>query len=47
MENFNQNIDDLFNSESKKAEENANFPGFEKVWDKVEQKLDEKEKPAS
>ena len=44
MENFNQNIDDLFNSESKKAEENANFPGFEKVWDKVEQKLDEKEK---
>ena len=44
MENFNQNIDDLFNIESKKAEENANFPGFEKVWDKVEQKLDEKEK---
>lgn len=44
MENFNQNIDNLFNSESKKAEENANFPGFEKVWDKVEQKLDKKEK---
>lgn len=44
MENFNKNIDDLFNSESKKAEENTNFPGFEKVWDKVEQKLDEKEK---
>lgn len=44
MENFNKNIDDLFNSESKKAEENTNFPGFEKVWDKVEQKLEKKEK---
>ena len=43
MENFNKNIDQLFNDESKKAEENTTFPSFEKVWEKVENRLDEVE----
>ena len=43
MENFNKNIDQLFSDESKKAEENTNFPSFEKVWEKVENRLDEVE----
>ncbi|GGP01620.1 hypothetical protein GCM10010992_02730 [Cloacibacterium rupense] len=43
MENFNENIDQLFSDESKKAEENATFPSFEKVWEKVENRLDEVE----
>lgn len=47
MENFEKNIDQFFNSESKKAEENTNFPGFEKVWDKIENRLDETEKKSS
>ena len=42
MENFN-NIDQLFNEESKKSEENTDFPGFEKVWEKVEARLDKAE----
>lgn len=41
MENFNENIDQLFSDESKKAEENTTFPSFEKVWEKVENRLDE------
>lgn len=40
MENFNKNIDQLFNDKSKKAEENTTFPSFEKVWEKVENRLD-------
>ena len=40
MENFNKNIDQLFSDESKKAEENTTFPSFEKVWEKVENRLD-------
>ena len=47
MENFEKNIDQFFSSESKKAEENINFPGFEKVWDKIENRLDETEKKSS
>ena len=43
MENFNKNIDQLFNDKSKKAEENTTFPSFEKVWEKVENRLDEVE----
>ena len=43
MENFNKNIDQLFNDESKKAEENTTFPSFEKVWEKVENRLDKVE----
>lgn len=43
MENFNKNIDQFFSDESKKAEENMNFPNFEKVWDEVEKRLDEVE----
>lgn len=42
MENFNK-IDQLFNEESKKSEENTDFPGFENVWEKVESRLDEVE----
>ena len=42
MENFN-NIDQLFNEESKKSEENTDFLGFEKVWEKVEARLDKAE----
>ena len=43
MENFNKNIDQLFSDESKKAEEHTTFPSFEKVWEKVENRLDEVE----
>lgn len=42
MENFN-NIDQLFNEESKKAEENTDFPRFENVWEKVESRLNQVE----
>lgn len=42
MENFN-NIDQLFNEESKKTEENTEFPRFENVWEKVEARLDQVE----
>lgn len=41
MEN-NHDIDKKFN-EASKAEEPATFPGFDKVWAKVEKKLDKKE----
>ncbi|MFT3919831.1 hypothetical protein [Cloacibacterium sp.] len=47
MENFEKNIDQFFSSESKKAEENTSFPGFEKVWDKIENRLDKTEKKSS
>lgn len=43
MENFNENIDQLFSDESKKAEENTTFSSFEKIWEKVENRLDETE----
>jgi Ca-activated chloride channel family protein len=42
MEN-NQDIDKRFNDASKLSEEPAVFPGFDKVWAKVEDKLDKKE----
>lgn len=42
MEN-NQDIDKRFNDASKLSEEPAVFPGFDKVWAKVEEKLDKKE----
>lgn len=41
MEN-NHNIDKKFN-EASKMEEPTTFPGFDKVWAKVEEKLDKKE----
>jgi len=41
MEN-NHDIDKKFN-EASKAEEPTTFPGFDKVWAKVEEKLDKKE----
>ncbi|ANF51984.1 hypothetical protein A0O34_16345 [Chryseobacterium glaciei] len=41
MEN-NHDIDKKFNEASKDVEEPATFPGFDKVWAKVEEKLDEK-----
>lgn len=45
MENKENNkIDELFNKAGKKAEENDTFPAFDKVWDKVEKRLDEKSK---
>lgn len=43
----NQDIDKMFNEAGKIAEENTNFPAFEKVWTKVENKLDAKEKKKS
>lgn len=43
MKNLNHNIDQIFNKESKKAEENTSFPAFEKVWDALEQKLNNEE----
>lgn len=43
MENFDKNIDQLFSNESKKAEESATFPSFDKVWEKIENRLDESE----
>lgn len=42
MEN-NHDIDKAFNEASKNSEEPATFPGFDKVWAKVEEKLDQKE----
>ncbi|MFP3594379.1 TonB-dependent receptor plug domain-containing protein [Chryseobacterium sp. SIMBA_038] len=42
MEN-NHDIDKKFNEASKDVEEPATFPGFDKVWAKVEEKLDKKE----
>ncbi|WP_294286471.1 hypothetical protein [uncultured Chryseobacterium sp.] len=39
----NNNIDKTFNEASKTLEEPATFPGFDKVWGKVEEKLDKKE----
>jgi len=39
----NNNIDNTFNEASKTLEEPATFPGFDKVWAKVEEKLDKKE----
>lgn len=42
MEN-NQDIDKRFNDASRLSEEPAVFPGFDKVWEKVEEQLDKKE----
>lgn len=42
MEN-NHNIDKTFNEASKTLEEPATFPGFEKVWNTIEEKLDKKQ----
>lgn len=42
MEN-NHDIDKKFNEASQSVEEPATFPGFDKVWVKVEEKLDKKE----
>jgi len=42
MEN-NHDIDKKFNEASQSVEEPATFPGFDKVWAKVEEKLDNKE----
>ncbi|MET3035974.1 T9SS type A sorting domain-containing protein [Chryseobacterium sp. NRRL B-14859] len=42
MEN-NHNIDQQFNEASRLSEEPTVFPGFEKVWNKVEEKLDKKD----
>ncbi|MET3536170.1 TonB-dependent receptor plug domain-containing protein [Chryseobacterium limigenitum] len=42
MEN-NHDIDKKFNEASKDIDEPATFPGFDKVWAKVEEKLDKKE----
>jgi hypothetical protein len=39
----NNSIDKTFNEASKTLEEPATFPGFDKVWAKVEDKLDKKE----
>lgn len=39
----NNNIDKTFNEASKTLEEPATFPGFDKVWAKVEERLDKKE----
>lgn len=48
MENNKQNnIDKLFHETAKKTEETKSFPAFEKVWDKVEKKLDEEPKKKS
>lgn len=42
MEN-NHDVDKKFNEASQSLEEPATFPGFDKVWAKVEEKLDKKE----
>jgi len=42
MEN-NHDIDKKFNEASQSLEEPVTFPGFDKVWAKVEEKLDKKE----
>ncbi|AZA84456.1 VWA domain-containing protein [Chryseobacterium lactis] len=39
----NNHIDQQFNEASKLSEEPNVFPGFEKVWGKIEEKLDKKE----
>ncbi|WP_312390738.1 TonB-dependent receptor plug domain-containing protein [Chryseobacterium sp.] len=39
----NNNIDKTFNEASKALEEPATFPGFDKVWNQIEEKLDKKE----
>ena len=39
MEN-NHDIDKKFNEASQSTEDSTNFPGFDKVWGKVEEKLD-------
>ncbi|MDQ1161555.1 TonB-dependent SusC/RagA subfamily outer membrane receptor [Chryseobacterium sp. SORGH_AS 447] len=39
----NNSIDKTFSEASKKLEEPTTFPGFDKVWAKVEEKLDKKE----
>jgi len=39
----NNNIDKTFNEASKAVDEPATFPGFDKVWNKIEEKLDKKE----
>ncbi|MDR6528854.1 MULTISPECIES: vWA domain-containing protein [Chryseobacterium] len=39
----NNHIDQQFNEASKLSEEPTVFPGFEKVWGKIEEKLDHKE----
>ena len=39
----NNHIDQQFNEASKLSEEPTVFPGFEKVWGKIEEKLDTKE----
>ncbi|OVE61629.1 TonB-dependent receptor plug domain-containing protein [Chryseobacterium mucoviscidosis] len=43
----NNSIDKTFNEASKTLEEPATFPGFDKVWAKVEEKLDKKEEKKS
>lgn len=40
----NNHIDQQFNEASKLSEEPTVFPGFEKVWGEIEEKLDKKEK---
>ncbi|UOE37191.1 vWA domain-containing protein [Chryseobacterium oryzae] len=42
MEN-NHDIDKKFNEASQSWEEPVTFPGFDKIWSKVEEKLDEKD----
>ena len=42
MEN-NHDIDKKFNEAYQSVEEPVTFPGFDKVWEKVEKKLDKKE----
>lgn len=42
MEN-NHDIDKTFNEASKNSEEPLTFPGFDKVWNAVEEKLDKKQ----
>lgn len=42
MEN-NNNIDKTFNEASKTLEEPATFPGFDKVWSTIEERLDKKQ----
>jgi hypothetical protein len=43
----NNNIDKTFNEASKTLEEPATFPGFDKVWANVEERLDKKEEKKS
>lgn len=39
----NNNIDKTFNEASKALDEPATFPGFDKVWNQIEERLDKKE----